>query len=318
MVSRGHSGGGHRLPHSVDHEGKPIFSELIEEDFQKRQFNTRYESILSRYDSKSGIMNEKYLDYNQTLQLKKLKRVLELNGSSLGDFMDWMAQQAVIRPSAGQSIHSVSNYLLQSFFVDVSNHGQNDGLFNNLVAEGIQICAELITECVAVKVVDASDPEKLIRQGFEEVAKVRNGAFNIRNMDQFFDDIEGVLERSVQSGEGRFAGMTSAAGAMYGEVGKYIAREIKKDRAFMKELEGESTPELTIKTYEFIQKRLACLNIQMDEPPEVTFAKENTELKNRIAKYETTTAGEELAAKEKPLQEARTWWQKLTGMMGRG
>lgn len=309
---------------AVYQDGKPIGLELVEENyFASQNDHTRYSSILTRYDNKSGVMNEIYLDYKQTRKIQSLMRALDANGSSLGGLVDWMAQQAVIRPTLNQNANALANYTLQSFFVDVSQRelaaGQDP--FNFMVAESIQILSELITDCVAMKIVNADDPEKVIRQGFEEVAKARLGGVNIRNLDQFFDDVQGAIENAIQSGQGRFAGMTSAAGATYKEVGKYLAREIKKDPAFMRRLNDEPSPELTLETYEFLQKRLAKMGIQMEEPPEVKFAKQLIAANNRIVQYEKTTAGGELAEKEKPLQETRnagSWWQRLISSAGRG
>ena len=207
---------------------------LVEEEYavaQMKTANGRPDLILQRNNKKTGTLNEKTLNYQQSRKLEAFIHALEKSGYDIGDYMDWLAMQFTIRPTAGQSLVSITNYTLQSIFIDVSARGRQDGLFNQLVAEGIQILYEFTVECVADPIMQGS-PEECVRQGFDSIAKGHKKGLNkelFDAMDDHLDALETAIEGAINKGKPElFKGMTSSASHAYYQAGRHIVKESLK------------------------------------------------------------------------------------------
>lgn len=298
-----YNGGGGRSfrDSTVFVDGKPIGQELEEERFYAEQYAaaSRYETILHRHDKATGTINEKYLDYQQTMKVNALIHALNQRGYTFGEYMDLLMDQA-LRPEVGFNALSVLDYSLRSAFIDVSASGRSDGLFNNLVAEGISVLSEFLTDCIADRKIEGT-PEEVIRRGFESIGKsTRGGEIPLevaKGMDQMFDDIQIAVEKKIELQEGKFKGVKAGAGSYYDEIGKYLAREVKKlSPAEQMKLANSAG------AYKFCQRKLKHIGLNIIEPPEVEQANIIAALEAKLAK---TEAGVSLAEKEKPLKNAR-------------
>ena len=191
--------------------------------------NARTGQLLRR-NRRGGTLNETKLDYDQSRKIDILIHTLEDRGYSFGEFMDWLAEQAV-RPTIGGGVASVTNYALKSFFINVSDpRDKSPGLFNMLLAEAIQVLFEFVVSCVAKPIMN-EEPEVLTRKGFDSIAQKCPRGLNkalFDAVDDQLDALETAVEGGIEKGSGIYKGLTSGAGHAYYITARFIAQKALK------------------------------------------------------------------------------------------
>lgn len=309
-------------------DGKPIGAEFIEEQYYANQY-ARYDRLISHNPQNGTITvagKTEYLTSAQVDRLDAIEHKLNGTGYSAGDLLDWGLRLAV-RPKSGSNITAMMSYGFRSAFIDVSNDGQNDGLFNRLLAEAISICFELFIDVVSVRT-SKEQPEEAVRKGFEAIANARNKGISkelLGAMDDHFDLLAEALQEAVEKQQGYFKGLTKEAlPELSMTMGEGIANKLKK-------LSPEAKQKLIddpVAVLEFYNEQLKPLGIKplqsdwvdkykQQRAESQTLRAENAELKNRIAGYEKTTAGNGLDSLQETKKEAN-WWKKFTNRIPGG
>lgn len=176
--------------------------------------------------------NEKfYLDTESAGAVDRFGRELEGRGySDIGELIDWTLRLAV-RPTAKTSAASITNYALQSFFINVSDHGRSDTLPQQLVGEGIQVAFEFLVDVLSVEI-KGIDAEDALREGFEAFANARRSGISkelLEQVDNYFDLAVDAIRKAAEQGKIGGGKITiDGIEALSREFGEALAKKLKK------------------------------------------------------------------------------------------
>jgi hypothetical protein len=218
MVDRGNQGGGYDIG-----LGQSRLSRRLIEHYKRKGAKG------GKISCGEGKYERFYLDTDSADSVYRFGHELEGTVNDLGDAIDWMLRLS-IRPTAKTSAANMANYALQSFFIEVSEHGYYDTLPQRLVAEGIQVSFELLVDVLSIEITGV-DAEDALREGFEAVAKARKSGITeelINQMDNYFDIAVDAIRDAAKDGKisgGRITG--DGVEGLSREFGKALAKKLK-------------------------------------------------------------------------------------------
>lgn len=170
-----------------------------------------------------------YLDTDSAGAVNRFGHELDGTNYDLGEAIDWMLRLS-IRPTAKTSVASATSYALQSFFINVSDHGRDDTLPQRLVAEFVQVGFELLVDVLSVEI-EGIDAEDALREGFEAVSRMRKSGISKELLDQidnYFDIAVDAIRNAAEKGQiggGKITG--DGIEALSREFGRALAIKLK-------------------------------------------------------------------------------------------
>ena len=218
MVDRGNQGGGYDIG-----LGQSRLSRRLIEHYKRRGGKG------GKVRCGEGDYEHYYLDTESAGAVNRFGHQLDGTNYDLGEAIDWMLRLS-IRPSAKGSIASATSYALQSFFIEVSEHGYYDTLPQRLVAEFIQVGFELLVDILSVEITGV-DPEDALREGFEAVSRARKSGISqdlLNQIDNYFDIAVDAIRNAAEKGQiggGKITG--DGVEALSREFGKALAKKLK-------------------------------------------------------------------------------------------